>query len=417
MTMRAGRRAFLAGGTAAFLAGIADIRTGLAASTGARAGTLPDRADYLIDPAVSYLNHASVGTMSRAVHAAHLGYLGLCERNPWLHIFGGEWEAPREQVRARAAAMFGTSAGRIAITHNTTEAFNLLALGLPLGPGDEVLFSDLNHDGASVPFLMQARLRGFEVRRFALPVAEAASMSAAELVEAHLAAIGPPTRLLVLPHIDNIVGIRHPVREIAAGARARGVEFLAVDGAQSAGVLDLALDTLGVDLYAMSGHKWLQAPKGIGLAFIGEALAARLQPMWTTWGQQRWSGTVRMFEDYGTRNMAEVLTLGDALDVGAAIDPAARRSRLSSLRRQILERVDAEPDLDWHSPRDAERGCDALVSIGFRSEPAQASFRRLYGEAGFVFRPFSEPLDMMRLSPNLMTTDDEITSFFDHLLG
>lgn len=415
--MRTGRRHFLAGGAAVLAAGLAGIRSSLAASLPGPGAPLPGREAWMLDPAIVYLNHGSVGTVPRAVHEAHLGYLGLCERNPWLHIFGGAWEEHRERVRARAAAALGTVPERIALTHNTTEAFNLLAHGLDLGPGDEVLFSDLNHDGASVPFQTASRARGYAVRRFALDAAAAARMDVAGLVEAHLAAISRHTRLLVLPHVDNIVGIRHPVREIAAGARARGVDLVAVDGAQAAGALELALDTLGVDLYAMSGHKWLQAPKGTGLAFIGEALADRLRPIWTTWGQERWAGTVRRFEDYGTRDMPKLLALGDAFDFHAAIGPTARRAHLASLRRRMQERVDAEPDLDWHSPRDSATSADMLVAIGFRREPARASFERLNAEAGFVFRPFATPLDTMRLTPDLDTTAADIDRFFDLLLG
>ncbi len=66
--------------------------------------------------------------------------------------------------------------------------------------------------------------------------------------------------MLVLPHIDNIVGIRHPVKEIAEMAKSRGVEYIAVDAAQSVGMIPVKLSEMGVDFYAASPHKWLQAP-------------------------------------------------------------------------------------------------------------------------------------------------------------
>jgi len=106
---------------------------------------------YLLSPDVLYLNHASIGTIPRAVHEARVRYLTLCESNPHLYMWGEAWVAPKEAVRSKGAALLNCTPQEIAVTHNTTEGFNLLALGLDLGAGDEVLFSSLNHGGASAP--------------------------------------------------------------------------------------------------------------------------------------------------------------------------------------------------------------------------------------------------------------------------
>ena len=124
------------------------------------------RGQYMLDEGVSYLNHGSIGTIARPVHDAHVGYLATCESNPWYYMWGGGWEAAREEVRSKVGALLNCDPDTIAITHNTTEVFNLLAHGLPLGAGDEVLFSTLNHDGASVAFEHRAAAKGYSVRRF-----------------------------------------------------------------------------------------------------------------------------------------------------------------------------------------------------------------------------------------------------------
>ena len=82
------------------------------------------RQRYLLDPDVIYFNNASIGTIPRVVHDAHVGYLAVCEENPWLYMWGGAWENPRERVREKAAAMLGCPASDVAITHNTTEGFS-----------------------------------------------------------------------------------------------------------------------------------------------------------------------------------------------------------------------------------------------------------------------------------------------------
>ena len=193
------------------------------------------RGDYLLDEGITYFNHASIGTIPRLVHEAQVRYLTACEGNPWLHMWGGVWEASRERTRVLAADMLGCRDEEVAITHNTTEGFNLLAAGLPLGRGDEVVFSGLNHPGASVCWSSHAARVGYTVREFALPVAEVASKSEEDVVEAHLRQIRPGTAVLVLPHIDNTVGLRHPIKKIAAAARTKGVRYVLVDGAQDVG--------------------------------------------------------------------------------------------------------------------------------------------------------------------------------------
>jgi selenocysteine lyase/cysteine desulfurase len=96
---------------------------------------------YLLDPGVTYFNHGSIGTIPRVVQDARSAYLDLCETNPWLYMWGGAWEEPRELVRRKAADLLGCDAVELAFTHNTTEGFNTLAGGLALGPGDQVLFA------------------------------------------------------------------------------------------------------------------------------------------------------------------------------------------------------------------------------------------------------------------------------------
>jgi kynureninase len=98
------------------------------------------RKEYLLGSGVVYLNHASIGTVPKAVQEAHKTYLDLCEENPWLYMWGSAWEESREAVREKAAAFVGCEPEDLALIHNTTEGFNVLAAGLPLGPGDEVLF-------------------------------------------------------------------------------------------------------------------------------------------------------------------------------------------------------------------------------------------------------------------------------------
>ncbi len=417
---RAFVRAFATSAAAApLLLRVDAIEEAFARATDGLAGAVLDpealRQRYMVADHLTYLNHASIGTVPRAVHAARVDLQEACESNPWLYIFGGGWEDAREEVRARSAAFLGCQAGDVAITHNTTEGFNVLARGLPLGVGDEVLFASTNHDGASVCWRHVAPERGFSVRTFAFPVAETDGMSDADVVELYARQIRSETRVLVFPHIDNMVGLRHPLRALTAMAHQRGVEFVLVDGAQSMGMIPLDLEASGVDAYSASPHKWLQSPKGLGLLFLQPSLRAKLKPMWVTWGQSRWSGTVRVFEDYGTRDMPEVVALGDAIRFQEALGADAKAQAFEDLRGRLLDMVDATPGLRWRSPRGWAQGA-SLIAVEVEGRDSAEARERLYRDHGVVLRAFSGPeLNALRVSPNVMNTEKELETLVRYL--
>jgi len=372
---------------------------------------------YMLADDVVYLNHASIGTVPRSVHSAHLRYLELCETNPWLYMWGGAWEEAREATRASVAGLLGADADDVALTHNTTEGFNLLAQGLPLGPGDEILFTSLNHDGASVCWEHMAARRGFSVRRVPFPVADAAEMTGDDVVAFHRNRIRPETKVLVLPHLDNAVGIRHPLAEMVAAARDAGVEYVAVDGAQTVGMIPLDLPSTGVDFYAGSPHKWVQAPKGLGLLYMRPGVRERVEPMWVTWGQRSWEGTVRIFEDYGTRNLPEVIALGDAADLQATLDARGKVERYRTLHRALREATEASPGVTWRSPRAWNDG-GMLVALEVRGRSSSEVGAELREEHGVILRSFGgDELNTLRVAPNLATSAAELERFVGWLDG
>lgn len=410
MTRHPSRRGFLGG--AAALAGLASARCQTVRELEAQAAS-PLREAYDLAPGVSYLNHASIGTVPRVVREAHSRYLEVCETNPWLHVWGDAWKEAVESTHTAAAAFCGCATVDLAITRSTTEAFCLAAAGLPLGDGDEVLFSSLNHVGASAAWEHQARRRGFSVRRFPFPIADVPGMSDDDLVQIHLREVSDATRVLVLPHVDNIVGMRHPLRAIARAARKRGVRWIMVDGAQSIGMLPVELRTLEVDLYATSAHKWLQAPKGSGLLYVNESLRDHLTPMFYTWGQARWSGTARAYTDYGTRDLPRLLALGDAVEFQKRNLGVDRGSHDRALFEHARARAEAHPRLSWRSPRSWERG-SAVMAVGLEGMRAGPLAEALFEEEGMLVRPFDRPEGShLRVSPNGATTHADLDRFFD----
>ena len=75
----------------------------------------------------------------RPIHNAHIKYLEICESNPSLYVWGAPWKLITNKTRELAADLLGCYSNDIAITHNTTEGFNILAHGLKLNKKHEVL--------------------------------------------------------------------------------------------------------------------------------------------------------------------------------------------------------------------------------------------------------------------------------------
>jgi len=196
-------------------------------------------------------------------------------------------------------------------------------------------------------------------------------------------------------------------------ARKKGVQYIAVDGAQAVGMVDVNLQEMGVDFYAASPHKWLQAPKGTGLLYIRKELQSHLKPMWVTWGQERWQGSVRIFEDYGTRNLAEVLTLGNAVEFQTKLNSKGAEQRREALRDTFYQTLKNSSKFIWRSPLDPDLAT-SLYTVEVKDTSSRALFKEMFEKHGYVFRPFeSENRNAIRLSLNIFNTFEEIDRFIE----
>lgn len=374
-------------------------------------GSLPTKDDYSLDKQIKYLNHGSIGTIPKIVQQAHREYLSLCESNPWFYMWSGEWEEPIENVRQKTAEFLNADSDEISFPHNTTEVYNLLALGLPLAPDDEVLFSNLNHAGASIPFHIHSKKRGYSVKVFDIPVHDLPNITKEDILDLYEANITSRTKLLVIPHIDNTFGIRQPVKEITALARSKGVEFISLDTAQTMGMIPVDVRNLDIDVIGTSAHKWIQAPKGVSVAYFNRRIHQKLDPMWVTWGQKDWKDSARKYEDYGTRNLAEVLTLGHSIEYQSNIASTLKEEKLKSLWQHAQNLCEQNNNTVWRSPSDWELS-GSLFVVELKKEQPSILSKKLFKEKGFVFRPFDQH-STIRISPNVFNTTKELDELFD----
>lgn len=372
---------------------------------------LPSKSDYSLNRNVKYLNHGSIGTIPKIVQEAHREYLSLCESNPWFYMWSGEWDEPVQNVRKKAAYFINANSDEISFPHNTTEVYNLLALGLPLKSKDEVLFCNLNHAGASIPFHIHSKKRGYSVKTFDIPIDDLPSITKEEILNLYERYINSNTKLVVIPHIDNTFGVRQPVKEITALARSKGVPFVSIDTAQTMGMIPIDVKELDIDVIGTSAHKWMQAPKGVSVAYFSKKIQKELDPVWVTWGQKEWADSARKYEDYGTRNLPEVLTLGHSLDFQSKIEGNEKIDYLKNLWSHAKSLAEKNPKIYWRSPADWELS-GSLFVMEIKDTKTSELAKNLYREHGFVFRPFDQH-STIRISPNVFNTIEELDELFE----
>jgi cysteine desulfurase/selenocysteine lyase len=149
---------------------------------------------------------------------------------------------------------------------NCTDALNTAIKGV-LRPGMHVVTSQIEHNSV-LRVLKTMEKRGF-IRLTVVAPRPDGIISA----EAIAAAINRRTRLIVLTHASNVLGTVQPIAAVGALCRARGIIFL-VDAAQSAGVLDIDLQKMNIDMLATAGHKGLYGPQGTGILYISPDISA-----------------------------------------------------------------------------------------------------------------------------------------------
>lgn len=173
-------------------------------------------------------------------------------------------------LRGELADFVGIKESEISLTHNTTEGINIMAWGLPLSAGDEVIITYHEHVGNALPWLNRAKLDNIVL----VPFEPAATQ--AENLDLIKKLVTPRTKVIAIPHITCTTGLVFPIKEIAEFAKSKGI-FTAIDGAHGAGTFDLNLHDLGVDFYATSYHKWMLGPNGSGFLYVKEENLDRLQ--------------------------------------------------------------------------------------------------------------------------------------------
>ena len=286
------------------------------------------RADFLLDPGITHLNHGSFGAAPRPVLARQQELRDALERDP-VEFLGRRLPELLAGVRGELAAYLGVAEpDRLVLVANATTALNAVATSLPLAPGEEVVITDREYGAMELLWTEVARRADARlvVANVPLPAVDATG-----LVDAIWSSVTPRTRVLFFSHVTSETALVLPAAELCQRAREAGI-IAVVDGAHGPGHLPLALDDLGADCYAGNCHKWLCAPKGSGFLYVRDELQAELRPPVVTWGRN--DGYVDRFGWSGTDDPTSMLSLGAAIEYQRTNDWPAVQGRCGALARR-----------------------------------------------------------------------------------
>ena len=315
-----------------------------------------------------YMDHHATTPVDARVLKAMMPYLTRAFGNAASrsHVFGWEAEAAVDEARRQVAEGMHASPKEIIFTSGATEGDNLAILGAARAyrsKGNHVVTGSTEHH-AVLDSCHELEREGFEVTYLAPD--RTGRIDAAAVREA----IGDRTVLVTLMLANNEIGTIHPLGEIGAVCREKGVLFH-TDAVQGFGKIPFDVEQMSVDLASVTAHK-LYGPKGVGALYVrGRKPRVRLEPIFHGGGHERGLRS-------GTLNVPGIVGFGKAVEISMAErEDEARHLRL--LRRRLLDGILAEvSDVSVNGPPLPRIEADGSLAPG-------AEERRLPGNLNLSF--------------------------------
>ncbi|MBQ1021301.1 cysteine desulfurase [Micromonospora sp. D93] len=280
-----------------------------------------------------------------------------------VHTLGTEATEAYEGARAKIAAFINApSVDEVVFTKNSTEAINIVAYAFSnaslrpdadsrfrLGPGDEVVISEMEHHSNIVPWQLLCERTGATLRWF--PVTDQGRLDESGLEDL----VTERTKIVSLVHMSNILGTVNATSRITARVREVGA-LLLLDCSQSVPHLPIDVVDLDADYIVFTGHK-MCGPTGIGVLWGRGELLAAMPPVFgggsmietVTMARSTFAAPPARFEA-GTPPIAEAVALGAAVDYLTGIGMPAIQWHEKELTAYALDALGSVPDLRIFGP-------------------------------------------------------------------
>jgi cysteine desulfurase/selenocysteine lyase len=281
-----------------------------------------------------------------------------------VHQLGAESTAAFEDARTKVATFIGApSRDEVIFTKNSSEALNLVANALAwatgdlaIGPGDEVVITEMEHHSNIVPWQLLTERKGATLRWFGLTDEGRLDLSSIDTL------INERTKVVSLVWVSNMLGTVNPVAEIARRAHEVGA-LVVLDASQAVPQLPVDVVASGADLVAFTGHK-VVGPTGIGVLWGRMPVLEALPPFLgggemietVTMAKSTYARPPHKFEA-GTPPIVQAVGLGAALDYlsGVGMDKIAAHEH--AITSYALGRLTEIPGITILGPTEAvDRG-------------------------------------------------------------
>lgn len=320
---------------------------------------------WLVDPAVAYLNHGGFGALPVEVADAAAQLRAEVEANP-TDVLMRQWQGRVDAVRARVAALLRADASELVFVPNATAGTATVLSSLALSAGDEVVSTDHRYPAVQSQLGMEAARRGLRIVETHVPV----DATGDEIVAAVMGSVGSRTKLVVVDQIASPTGVHFPVRELVAAVHAAGLPIL-VDAAHAPGQVDVDLTAIDADFWVGNLHKWVCSPRACAVMRIAPRWQAVVRPLVASHGYAE--GYQQAFDWTGTHDPVPLFAVPAALDFWERLGWDAVRRHQHALAtdgaRHVAEalgtRVAGRDELtaamrlvELPSPLSAEQGAD-----------------------------------------------------------
>jgi isopenicillin-N epimerase len=218
---------------------------------------------WLLDPAITYLNHGSFGATPTVVLSKQDELRAQMEREP-VRFMVRELEPLLDDARAVLAEFVGAETASIAFVPNATTGVNAVLRSLDLDKNDELLVTSHEYNASRNALEYVAGLAGAKVVPVEIPFPIQSPDAVTERV---MERVTERTRLVLIDHVTSQTGLIFPIAQLIEALNTRGIDTL-VDGAHAPGMIPLHLNALGAAYYTGNLHKWVCAPKGAAFLYV-----------------------------------------------------------------------------------------------------------------------------------------------------
>ncbi|HBU84047.1 cysteine desulfurase [Paenibacillus sp. UMB7766-LJ446] len=224
-----------------------------------------------------YLDNAATSQKPLAVIEAIKHYYEYENSNVHrgVHTLGSRATDAYEGAREKVAKFINARRTQeIIFTRGTTTALNLVASSYGRAvckEGDEIVITQMEHHSNLIPWQQVAKETGATLKY--IPLQPDGNIDLADVEKT----ITNKTKIVAIAYVSNVMGVVHPVKQIAEIAHRNGA-VIVVDGAQSTPHMKVDVQDLDCDFYALSGHK-MCGPTGIGALYGKKALLESMEPV------------------------------------------------------------------------------------------------------------------------------------------